>query len=41
MSCHRQQIALLGAISIDVVTVMVNMAIMEAHQTRLWLCLAC
>jgi hypothetical protein len=41
MSCHRQQIALVGATSIDIVTGMVTMAIMEAHEARLWLCLAC
>jgi hypothetical protein len=35
MSCHRQQIALVGATSIDIVIVMVNMAIMEAHEARL------
>lgn len=41
MSCHRQQIALVGATSIDIVIVLVNMAIMEAHEARLSLCLAC
>jgi hypothetical protein len=35
MSCDRQQITLVGATSIDVVIVMVNMAIMEAHEARL------
>jgi len=41
MSCHREQIALVGATSIDIVTIMVNIVIMEAHEARLWLCLAC
>jgi hypothetical protein len=35
MSCHRQQISLVGATSIDIATIMVNMAIMEAHEARL------